>query len=56
MKKDTYLPRLLDVAVADYLTAFGAVVIEGAKWCGKTWTSRQHSQSEFMLGSPAGNF
>ncbi len=56
MKKDTYLPRLLDVAVADYLTAFGAVVIEGAKWCGKTWTSRQHSQSEFLLGSPDGNF
>ena len=56
MKKDTYLPRLLDVAVADYLIAFGAVVIEGAKWCGKTWTSRQHSQSEFLLGSPDGNF
>ena len=56
MRNNIYLPRLLDVAVADYLTAFGAVVIEGAKWCGKTWTSRQHSQSEFMLGSPAGNF
>lgn len=56
MKRDTYLSRLLDDAVADYLTAFGAVVIEGAKWCGKTWTSRQHSQSEFLLGSPDGNF
>lgn len=56
MRNNIYLPRLLDVAVADYLTAFGAVVIEGAKWCGKTWTSRQHSQSEFLLGSPDGNF
>lgn len=56
MRNNIYLPRLLDAAVADYLTAFGAVVIEGAKWCGKTWTSRQHSQSEFLLGSPEGNF
>ncbi|MDD4538805.1 MAG: DUF4143 domain-containing protein [Kiritimatiellia bacterium] len=56
MRNKIYLPRLLDDTVADYLTAFGAVVIEGPKWCGKTWTSRQHSQSELLLGSPEGNF
>ncbi|UKI50128.1 MAG: hypothetical protein L6U99_01290 [Clostridium sp.] len=26
------------------------------KWCGKTWTSRFHSKSEFLLADPRGNF
>lgn len=56
MVKRNYLPRLIDTAVTDYLRAFGAVVIEGPKWCGKTWTSRQHCTSEFFLGDPDGNF
>lgn len=56
MVKRNYLPRLIDTAVADYLKAFGAVVIEGPKWCGKTWTSLHHCASEFFLGDAAGNF
>lgn len=28
-----------------YLNIFGAICIEGPKWCGKTWTSLHHSQS-----------
>lgn len=28
---------------------FGAVCIEGPKWCGKTWTSLMHSQSEVYM-------
>lgn len=56
MKKDGYKKRLIDDKVEKYLEAFGAVCIEGPKWCGKTWTSEAHSQSEIFLGDPAGNF
>ena len=30
--------------------------IEGPKWCGKTWTSSHHANSEFLVGDPSGNF
>ncbi len=56
MKRQDYRPRLIDGQVEDFLTALGAVVIEGPKWCGKTWTSSQHCNSEFMVGSADGNF
>ena len=56
MHRDDYKPRLVDRQVEEYLSAMGAVVIEGPKWCGKTWTSSQHCRSEFMTGSPEGNF
>lgn len=44
-----YLPRLVDKKVEDYLKTFGVVSIEGPKWCGKTWTSRAHCNSEFQM-------
>ena len=56
MHRDDYKPRLVDRQVDEYLAALGAVVIEGPKWCGKTWTSSQHCRSEFMTGSAEGNF
>ena len=56
MKNLAYKPRIIDQQIDDYLTVMGAVVIEGPKWCGKTWTSSQHSKSEFMVGSADGNF
>ena len=56
MKNLAYKPRIIDQQINDYLTVMGAVVIEGPKWCGKTWTSSQHSNSEFMVGSADGNF
>lgn len=34
-----YLPRLIDKKVEEYLSVFGALSVEGPKWCGKTWTS-----------------
>ena len=43
-KKD-YKPRLIDKRIAKYLKVFGAVSIEGPKWCGKTWTSLNHASS-----------
>lgn len=50
-----YLPRLVDKLVELNLKAFGAICIEGAKWCGKTWTSRYHSKSAIYLGDPSEN-
>lgn len=51
-----YKPRLIDPIVKNNLQAFGAVCIEGPKWCGKTWTSLHHSNSSFLLGDPQGGF
>lgn len=56
MAEKTYIPRLIDEKVTQYLKAFGAICIEGPKWCGKTMTSLHHSKSSFYVGSPAGNF
>ena len=56
MDKQNYKPRIIDRQVEEYLSAFGAVCIEGPKWCGKTWTSSYHSKSEIYIGDPAGNF
>lgn len=54
--KTQYKPRVIDGTVQKYLDTFGAVCIEGPKWCGKTWTSSYHSNSEFMIGDPSNNF
>lgn len=56
MTQTDYLPRLIDKQVETYLQTFGAVCIEGPKWCGKTWTSAHHSKSAIYIGDPAGNF
>lgn len=51
-----YKPRIIDNMIDEYLKTFGAVCIEGPKWCGKTWTSIYHSTSSIMIGDPTGNF
>lgn len=56
MDNTFYRPRIIDSAVEQHLRAFGAVCIEGPKWCGKTWTAQRHAQSAFLVGDPAGNF
>ena len=56
MEGSTYKPRIIDARVQKYLSAFGAVCIEGPKWAGKTWTSRFHSKSEYLVGNPDNNF
>ncbi len=56
MKNDKYKPRLIDKKIEEYLKAFRAVYIEGAKWCGKTWSSAYHCNSQILLGSPENNF
>lgn len=56
MQNKDYRPRLIDRKLDFYLSTFGAVCVEGPKWCGKTWTSLFHSKSAFMVGDPADNF
>ena len=40
-----YRKRLIDSKIDRYLDTFGAVLIEGPKWCGKTWTALNHAES-----------
>lgn len=49
LKPDGYKNRLIDKIISDNLEVFGAVSIEGPKWCGKTWTAKCHANSEAML-------
>ena len=56
MEIDGYKERIVEERLESYLRAFGAVCVEGPKWCGKTWTARHAAKSEFLVADPAGNF
>ena len=43
LTKKEYKERLIDKKIDEYLKIFGAISIEGPKWCGKTWTALNHS-------------
>lgn len=47
-----YLPRICDKLLASELESSGAVLIEGAKWCGKTSTAQKSSRSAVFLQDP----
>ena len=49
LKKENYKERLIDKKVERYIKVFGAISIEGPKWCGKTWTSLNHAESVTYL-------
>lgn len=49
LTKDGYMPRLIDKRIERYLRLFGAVSIEGPKWCGKTWSGLKHANSVTYL-------
>jgi predicted AAA+ superfamily ATPase len=49
LTKQGYRPRLLDRKIEEYLKLFGAVSVEGPKWCGKTWTTLNHAESVTYL-------
>ena len=44
-----YLKRTADAVLKEHLEAFGAVLIEGPKWCGKTTTAEQLAKSVIKL-------
>ena len=56
MENDNYKPRLIDKHIGEMLEIFGALCVEGPKWCGKSWTSAHHSASVISLANPADNF
>ena len=44
-----YIKRVADNVLQERLEAFGAVLVEGPKWCGKTTTSEQIAKSVIKL-------
>ena len=48
-KTKDYRPRVLDERVSEQLDAFGAVLIRGPKWSGKTTTSEHFANSAIYL-------
>ena len=47
-----YKPRIVDSLLQNKLEAKGAVLIEGAKWCGKTTTAEQKATSILKMDNP----
>ena len=56
LQKSGYLKRIIDAKIEEYLRLFGALLIEGPKWCGKTWTSLNHANSVTYIMDPTGNY
>ena len=51
--ENEYINRLIDKNIETYLDIFGAISVEGPKWCGKTWTSSKHANSVRYLDDDA---
>lgn len=49
----SYYKRTADTLLQDLLDAFGAVLIEGPKWCGKTTTASQLANSILRMQDPS---
>ncbi len=47
-----YMPRIIDDVLKNKLEYMGAVVIEGAKWCGKSTTAKNIAKSVIELQDP----
>jgi len=52
MNQKSYIPRLCDADLQLALQSSGAVLIEGAKWCGKTSTASKASRSVVYMQDP----
>jgi len=51
-----YRSRLVDAGIARYMGLFGALSIEGPKWCGKTWTALNHANSAVYIMDPENDY
>jgi predicted AAA+ superfamily ATPase len=51
-----YKQRLIDRRITRYLKLFGALSIEGPKWCGKTWTALNHAKSVVYILDPENDY
>ena len=47
-----YLKRVVDIQLKETLESAGAVLIEGAKWCGKTRTAKEFALSILEMQDP----
>jgi len=52
LNEKKYFRRLLDDKLDVYIQTFGAVLLEGPKWCGKTTTASKHSRSILKMQDP----
>ena len=51
-----YMDRCIDRLIERDLGIFGAVLIQGPKWCGKTTTAQRFAASSLSLSDPANAF
>lgn len=49
---EKYIPRLLDDVLKRRLEIYGAILITGPKWCGKSTTAKQYAKSILELQNP----
>jgi len=56
LTENGYRPRLIDDKITKYLSLFGALSIEGPKWCGKTWTALNHAKSVVYMLDPENEY
>jgi uncharacterized protein len=49
MQDITYINRILDEQLSFYLETFGAVLLRGPKWCGKTTTAERKAKSVIKM-------
>lgn len=52
MPERKYYSRLLDEKIQLYIENFGALLLEGPKWCGKTTTACRHAKSILKMQDP----
>ena len=53
MPQKNYRPRVSDALLQEMLESSGAVLIEGAKWCGKTTSAERIANTVIKLDDPA---
>ena len=51
MKKDKYIPRIIDTIIKEYLDDFTAIYLRGPKWCEKTYTFEHFANSEIKMNT-----
>ena len=56
LRKEGYRNRIIDEKIRKNLKLFGAISLEGPKWCGKTWTALNHANSVVYLNNVSNNF
>lgn len=52
MRMKNYFHRIIDDILIDELAGVGAVLVQGAKWCGKTTTCEQIAKSVLYMNDP----